>query len=182
MPDLLAQIPEHVQHGLDHALAPGRLLVGQEKEQIDVRPRRQRAAAIAADRRHAEPLRRRGILRRIDEGHDIMMDRPEKFVFEMGETGRAGETAVVRLECGLHPFPALGERRREKLGRRLAKGDRIAGMSSRQRRNGAVELDPLDERMAGRFGPRRCGGLLGRGGGGGQSHRRLVNMGTPGRP
>ena len=56
--DLLAQVPQHVEDGLDHALAPGRLLVGEQEEEVDVGPGRQRGAAVAADRRDAEPLRR----------------------------------------------------------------------------------------------------------------------------
>ena len=48
--DLQAQIPQHVEDEFDDALAPGRLLEGTHKQQIDVRARRQLAAAIAAGR------------------------------------------------------------------------------------------------------------------------------------
>ena len=53
--DLEAEIPQQVEHVLDDALAPGRLLVGQQEQQIDVGARRQQPAAVAAggDDRHA---------------------------------------------------------------------------------------------------------------------------------
>ena len=34
--DLLAEIPQQIKHRLHDALAPGRLLVGQQKQQVDV--------------------------------------------------------------------------------------------------------------------------------------------------
>ena len=49
-PTFRPQVPQHVEDVFDDALAPGRLLVGKEEQQIDVGARRQRAAAIAADR------------------------------------------------------------------------------------------------------------------------------------
>ena len=55
VPDLQAQIPQQIEHVLDDALAPRRLLVGQQEQQIDVGERREQAAAVAArgDDRHA---------------------------------------------------------------------------------------------------------------------------------
>ena len=48
VPDLEAEIPEHVEHVLSDALAPRRLLIGEQKQQIDIRARRQQRAPIAA--------------------------------------------------------------------------------------------------------------------------------------
>ena len=62
--DLQPQVPQHVEHVFDDLLAPRRLLVGQQEQQIDVGARRQRAAAIAADRHHRHALGGRRVLRR----------------------------------------------------------------------------------------------------------------------
>ena len=59
MADLLAEVPEHVEDRLGDALAPGRLLGRQQEEEVDVRARRQRAAAIAADGDDRDALARR---------------------------------------------------------------------------------------------------------------------------
>ena len=56
MADGEAEIPEQIEDELDDALAPGRLLVGKQEEQIDIGARRQRAAAIAADGHHRHVL------------------------------------------------------------------------------------------------------------------------------
>ena len=54
--DLQAEIPQHVEHVLDHLLAMGRPLVGQQEQQVDVGTGRQLAAAIAADRDQGQLL------------------------------------------------------------------------------------------------------------------------------
>jgi len=80
MADLQLQIPERIKHGLDHALAPGGLLVGEKKEQIDIRARRQRPPTVAADRDHGDALAGRGVLdgiemacrRRVQAGDDAV--------------------------------------------------------------------------------------------------------------
>ena len=54
--DLELQVPEHVEHRLDDALAPGGLLVGKQEQEVDVRSRRQRAAAVAAGGDDGEAL------------------------------------------------------------------------------------------------------------------------------
>ena len=54
--DLEAEIPEQIEHVLRDALAPRRLLVRQEKEQIDVGTRRQQTAPVAAGRHDSHTL------------------------------------------------------------------------------------------------------------------------------
>lgn len=54
--DLQLEVPQAVEHRLDQALAPGRLLVGRDEEQVDVREGRHLAAAVAADRDHRDML------------------------------------------------------------------------------------------------------------------------------
>ena len=65
MADLEPGVPQAIEDGLGDGFAPGRLLVGKQKQQIDVGARRQHAAAIAAggDDRHVLGFRRvlRGI-------------------------------------------------------------------------------------------------------------------------
>ncbi len=51
VPDLQPQVPQHVEHKLDDAFAPGRLLGGAHEQQIDVGAGGQLAAAVSA-RRH----------------------------------------------------------------------------------------------------------------------------------
>ena len=53
--DLLPHVPQAIEQGFGDRFTPGGLLVGQHEQQIDVRARRQQAAAIAAggDHRHA---------------------------------------------------------------------------------------------------------------------------------
>ncbi len=58
VPDLEAEIPQRIEHRLGDALAPGGLLIGKQKQEIDVGARRQQAAAIAADRDHRHALAR----------------------------------------------------------------------------------------------------------------------------
>ena len=54
--DFEAQVPQGVEHELDHALGVGGLLVGAQEQQIDVGEGRQRAAAVAAHRHQRQPL------------------------------------------------------------------------------------------------------------------------------
>ena len=64
--DLQAEVPEQIEDELDDALAPGRLLVGQQEQEIDVGAGRQRAAAIAADGDHRHALGGARFRRRVD--------------------------------------------------------------------------------------------------------------------
>ncbi len=49
MADLLLQVPEQIEHGFGHPLAPIVVIRGQQEKQIDVGAGRQRRATIAAD-------------------------------------------------------------------------------------------------------------------------------------
>ena len=61
--DLLAQVPQDVEHRLDDFLHPGRLTAGQQEQEVDVGSRREQAAPIAADRHHGKARRRCGFAR-----------------------------------------------------------------------------------------------------------------------
>ncbi len=57
--DLLLQVPQQIEHGLDQSLVAGAVLAAQQEQEIDVRAGRQRAAPVAADRDDAEMAGRR---------------------------------------------------------------------------------------------------------------------------
>ena len=76
---------KHVEHRLDDAFAPGGLLVGKEEQEIDVGPRCERAAPVAAGRDDGELLGRGGIVGRVEVPHDAVVQgadmrsmRPER--------------------------------------------------------------------------------------------------------
>ena len=70
MTDLQTQIPQEIEDRLDHALAPGRGLIGEDEQKVDVRTRRQEAAPVAARGDHRHALRGRGIVGRIELAGD----------------------------------------------------------------------------------------------------------------
>ena len=63
--DLLAHVPQAIEQRLGDRFSPRGLLVGQDKQQIDVGARRQQPAAITAGRDHRHAFGRRACLRRI---------------------------------------------------------------------------------------------------------------------
>jgi len=105
MADLEAEIPERVEHVFDDALAPRRLLVGKQEEEIDVGTGRQRAAAITADGGDGNALGparvRRGEHVPGREGVELADDR----VLEIAEAFGAGAAAMRTL---LQPLARLG--------------------------------------------------------------------------
>ena len=104
MADLLAEVPQHIKDVFGDLLAPGGLLVGQDEQQIDVRARRQRGAAIAADRgqRHRFGLGRVGV--RIDILGGEQMDGADDLVFGLAQIAGA---APARAACASSSASAL---------------------------------------------------------------------------
>ena len=96
--DLEAEIPEQIEHVLGDALAPGGLLVGKQEEEIDVRARRQHAAAIAAlgDDRHV--LGGGRVLGAIDVVGGEIVGEPDQRILEGGQALGAGPPVAVPLE------------------------------------------------------------------------------------
>ena len=95
--DLQPQVPEAVEHALDQALAPGRLLVGGEEQQVDVGEGRHLGAAVAADRDGADPLGGGGLGQRMQparrhvEGQgDDPVDQPGVVVDRAVRLARGG--------------------------------------------------------------------------------------------
>ena len=110
VPDLLAQVPQDVEDGLDDLLGPAAIFRRQQEQEVDVRARCQRPASIAAD---GDDRRRRGPGRPgMHVADDVIKDRPEEFVLDEGEVPGAGEAAAIGVE-------RLG-------GERVAVGERLA--------------------------------------------------------
>ena len=74
--DLQAHVPQDIEDPLDDLLGPGRVLVGQHEQQIDVGARRQGAAAIAADGSDGQAFRHRGIFDAVDVMAGIIIRAP----------------------------------------------------------------------------------------------------------
>ena len=111
--DLQPHVPQAIEQGFGDQFAPGGRLVGQHEEQIDVRPRRQQAAAIAAggDHRHAFGL---GVdsrwIKRLDDkleqdAHDLILSLTQPF-------GAAPPVTVLEQQF-LGARPRLGQCRFE---------------------------------------------------------------------
>ena len=108
--DLEAEIPEQIEHVFGDALAPGGLLVGQQEQEIDVRARRQHAAAVAALRHHGHVLGGRRVLGGIDVGGGEIVGEPDQGILEGAQAFGAG--AAVRRRARAGAWPRRGRRRR----------------------------------------------------------------------
>ncbi len=104
-----AEVPEQIEDELDDALAPRRLLVGQQEEQIDVGARRQRSAAIAADRHHRHVFGGAARAGEIDVAGGEAKDGLDDRVLQGRQVGGAGRTLAVLLEARLGGGTALGQ-------------------------------------------------------------------------
>ena len=80
--DLLPHIPKQVEHVLDDALAPRRLLVGKHEQEIDVGPGRQHAAAVATGGNHGHALGIGGVVGAVDVRRGVVVDEPYQLVLE----------------------------------------------------------------------------------------------------
>ena len=82
--DLEPQVPQEIEHGLDHLLAPRGLFTRCDEGDIDVRMRRHFAPAIAAHRHDRQPFARRTIARRIDRQRDVIVDQADQLIDQKG--------------------------------------------------------------------------------------------------
>ena len=96
--DLQLEIPERVEHRLDAALAPGGLLVREEEEQVDIRARRQRAAAITADGHDRDPLGLRRVDRRVEMLGRRDMQAADDRIHHRGKMPRADQPMARPLQ------------------------------------------------------------------------------------
>jgi hypothetical protein len=109
MADLLAEIPEHVEDVFGDLLAPGRLLVGQDEQQVDVRPWRQRTPAITADGGERDGFGTRGIVHRVDPACGKQMYRGDDLVFGIAQVLRAARALARGEKFDLGAFACLSE-------------------------------------------------------------------------
>ena len=100
VPDLQAEVPQHVKYSFGDALRPCRFLVGQQEQEIDIRARCQQTAAVAASRNDRHPLGIGGIGRPPDVGHLIVDDQLDQFVHEHRQATGTATTVQVGLEIG----------------------------------------------------------------------------------
>ena len=100
--DFEAEVPQEIQHVFGDALAPGRLLVGKQEQEIDIGARREQAAPIAALGDHGHALGGGRIFRAVDVLGGEVVGQADQRVLEVGEPGRAGAAVAILLE----PLPA----------------------------------------------------------------------------
>ena len=95
MADLEPQVPQEVEHVLHHALAPGRLLVGQQEQEIDVGERSQQTAAVAAGGHDCHVLGVGGIGGAIDVGNGVVEDEADELVLEQRQALRTAPAVAI---------------------------------------------------------------------------------------
>ena len=106
MADLEPHVPQAIEDGLGHLLAPGGLLVGQQEQQIDVRVRRHQAAAVAAGRDHRHALGIGRIVRRIEMLRASSKSSPDDVVLHAAQPlGAAPAVAVLEQQRSARSRP-----------------------------------------------------------------------------
>ena len=112
--DLEAEVPQQIEHELDDLLAPGRLLVGTQEQEIEVAKRRQLAAAVAAGRHHAQPLGGAGVGRGVGVAVGEVEQDADDLVHQVRRGGQHRRPIVAqrpgRLEAAADLGPAAGQR------------------------------------------------------------------------
>ena len=116
--DLEAEIPQHVEDVLGDALSPGRLLVGEQKKQIDVGARRQQAAPVAARRHDGHALGIGWIGRPVDVRDRVVVEHANELVLKLRQPRRAAPAVAVALEPAARRLACA--RRRATSGARAA--------------------------------------------------------------
>ena len=89
--DLQPQVPQHVEDEFDDAFAPGGLLEGAQEQKVDVRTRRQLAAAIAAGRHHRDAFGAGGVLGVIDMLDGEVVDHLDDGVLQLRQRAGGGQ-------------------------------------------------------------------------------------------
>ena len=143
--DLEAQIPQGVEHVLDHALHMGGLLVGAQKQQIEVGEGRERAAPIAPYRHQAQALALGGVARpdHVDGGEVI--ERGHHLVGDAGQEPRSLDPARAVLQALLGDHPAAEQGLFEDVEGAPALFGFIARRIQRRRRQLRAQPHPVDD-------------------------------------
>ena len=128
MADLEPHVPQAIEDGLGDGLAPGGLLVGKQKQQIDVGAGRQHAAAIAAggDDRHV--LGFRGILRRIEMLRRELVEHADDLVLHEAQPLGAAPSVPVLDQQFLGCGASLHQRGLDAAGHLQSQFARVAGV------------------------------------------------------
>ena len=84
MADLQPQIPQKIQHRLDHLLAPRCVFAWCQEGDVNVRMGGHFATAIATHGHDGQPLAGRAVAHRIDGGGDMIVDHAQQLVDEEG--------------------------------------------------------------------------------------------------
>ena len=99
MADLQPQVPQHVENEFDDAFAPGGLLEGAHEQKVDVRARRQLAAAIAAGGDDGDALGAGRVLRVIHMLDREVVDHLDDRILQPRQRAGGGEP---RKPLGFH--------------------------------------------------------------------------------
>src|SRR6185437_11059517 len=118
--DLEAEIPQHVEHVLDDLLGVRRQLVRQQEEQVDIRARRQLAAAVAADGDDGEALARRRVGQGIGMAHREIVQRPDQLIHQEAMLAHGLRRGAPRREAAADLRRPGGESRLQPLDDRRA--------------------------------------------------------------
>jgi hypothetical protein len=145
MADLEAEVPEQVQHELDHLLAPGGLLVRQQEQDIDIRSRRELAPAVAADREHRQTLARRRIGQPEHMQGRKVEDDADHLVHEVAQRAHRDRAGFARLEPAPNLGAARGQGRLQQRQRRPAELGSLPGMGAHQFLHAAVQGLAVDD-------------------------------------
>ncbi len=96
--NLEAQVPQQIEHVFGDALAPRRLFVGKQEQQVDVGAGGQHLAPVAAGRddRHALGFGRVGGA--VDMRNRVVVEQADQLVLEPRKPGGAAAAVAVRLE------------------------------------------------------------------------------------
>ena len=108
--DLQPHVPQRIENRFGDALAPGGLLVGKDKEKIDVGARREQAAAVAADRDHRHALARRRVRRAIEHAGRELIGKPDDRIHQPRQPLGAGGAVTVLEQQGFGALAALDQR------------------------------------------------------------------------
>ena len=96
------------------------LLVGQQKQQVDVGERRQLAAPIAADRDEGKALARRRVGERVDFVDHHVEQRPDQLIHQKALLAHHCGTVAKLLKAAPDLGPAIGEGRPQRSDERRA--------------------------------------------------------------
>ena len=128
MADLQPHVPQAIQDDLGDQLAPCGLLVGQEKQQIDVGAGCEHAAAVAAGRDDRHVLGFGWVLRGIEMRARELVHQPDDLVLHEAQPLGAAPSVPVADEQAFGDGAPLDQRSLEALADRRAQVRLIAGV------------------------------------------------------